>query len=88
MATKISRSVIVCGLVNSLDVRVVVLARLIVGHADLAEHLVLLHARHDHLPLEVLAQIGQRHVFLLERRLELLVGLDVVVLLDAVEDAL
>ena len=44
--------------------------------------------RIEHLALEYSAQVAHRHALLLERRLELLVGLDLVLRLDVVEDAL
>ena len=69
-------------------VRLVIRVRLVLGDADLGEHLVLLHARLEHVLLELPPQIGQRHPFLLQRLLELFVGVDVVVLLDVVENAL
>ena len=58
------------------------------GHGDASQHLVLLDALHEHLPLEISPEIRHRHVFLLERGLELLLGLDLVVLLDVRENAL
>ena len=70
------------------EVRVVVLARLFFRHADPPEHLVLLHARHDHLLFQIPPQIGHRHVFLLESGLELFVRFELVFLLDVVEDGL
>ena len=68
--------------------RVVVLAGFVLGHGDPAENLVLLDARHEHAPFDVAAKIGEGHVLLLERRLELLVVLDLVLFLELVEDAL
>src|SRR5581483_2187653 len=69
-------------------VRLVVLARLVLGDADLAHDLVLLDALDDHRPLEIPPEIGHRHVLGLQRGLQLLVGLDFVFLLDALDDAL
>ena len=48
----------------------------------------LLHLADEHLPLELLAQVGHRHAFLLQRRLELRVVLELVLLLDVLDDAL
>ena len=87
-ATRISRSVTAAGVVNSVEVRVVVPARLVLGDRDLSEHLDLLDPLHEHRALELPAQIGHRHVLLLERRLELLVGVELVFLLDVVDDLL
>ena len=58
------------------------------GHRDPPDHLLALHLLDDHRLLEALAQVGHRQVLALERRLELLLGLDLVLLLDVVEDAL
>ena len=68
--------------------RVVVLLRLVVCDADLGEHLVLLHALHDHRALEIAPQVDHRHVLGLERGLELLFALDLVFLPDVLDDAL
>jgi hypothetical protein len=70
------------------QVRIVVAARFVLGDADLPHHLVLLHALDDDRLLEIAAQIGHRHVLGLQRRLELLLGLDLVFLLDVLDDAL
>ena len=84
--TRISRSV-TCGCVVKLSfVGLVVLLDLVVADGDLAHDLDLLHAARQHVALDLLAQILERHVFLLERRLELLFGLDLVLFLDVVDD--
>ncbi len=61
-------------------VRLVVLARFLFGDLQLAAEFVALHLAHDELALDVLAQVAERHAFLLERGLEALVVLEVVVL--------
>ena len=68
-------------------VRVVVGLELGVGDLQLLHDLGLLHLLHEHRPLELPAQVGHRHAFLLERGLQLLVGFDLVFLLDVLDDA-
>ena len=67
--------------------RVVVRAGFLLRDADAREHVLLLHAVDQHLLLERLAQPGDRQAFLLERGLELLLGIELVLLADVGEDA-
>ncbi len=62
-------------------------ARLLLRDADALEHVLLLHLLDHHLLLEHLPQAVERHAFLRERRLELLVGVEVVLLADVLDDA-
>ena len=87
-ATRISRRVTLAGAASVGRVGLVVGLHLVVGDADLAHHLGLLDAVDEHLLLELPAQVEHRHAFLLQRRLELLLGLDLVFLADVLEDAL
>ena len=66
------------GLVELLD--------LVFRDGDLALHLDLLDAADEHLPLELLAKIFERHAFLLECRLKRLFGLELVLFLDVLDD--
>ncbi len=67
--------------------RVEIRARLLFRDADAREHVLLLHAIDQHLLFERLAQPGNRQAFLLQRRLELLLGIELVLLADVREDA-
>ena len=68
-------------------VAVVVGLHLGVGDLQLLHDLALLHLLDEHGPLQLPAQIGHRHAFLLQRRLQGLVGFDLVFLLDVLDDA-
>ena len=70
------------------QVRVVIGARLVVGHRDLVHDFVLLDALPDHLAFQVLPEIGHRQPFLFEGGLELFLGLELVLSSDVVEHAL
>jgi hypothetical protein len=69
-------------------VRVVIRMRLVLGHADLGHDFVLLHAALEHVLFELPPQVRQGHPLPASGLLELFIGVDVVVLLDVVEDAL
>ena len=65
---------------------IVVGARLFVADADLVHDLDTLNLRHEHLTLEIPAQVGHRETFLLQRFLEARLVFEVVGLPDVLDD--
>ena len=73
---------------NSFMCDIVVLVRFVVGDRHAPEDLDLLDVRIEHLPLHVPPQVRHRHAFLLQGRLQLFVGFDLVLRLEVVEYSL